>query len=754
MAIGSLGTQILYKTKETLRESGVGRRACLHVTCPVCHNLPGSPSLRDTRTLRIGLADRCLVSEQMMNRSVKLALLVGLLILVVAAVGCGPAADRIGDSASVVGRQPSQQEATSVPDSATPSEIPVAAEDEPEQPKDDPISSSAEVQPANAGSNGLEVDQDSLDVDQNGITVGFTTDGHPFRGDPSAPIVVQEYSDYQCPFCARFVEQTLPSLEANQVADGDIVLVYYDFPLTNIHPQAAAAANAARCAGEQGARAYWSMHDALFANVDQWSNEAANDHFLEYAAEIDLDTATFETCLIEDRYSDAVDADLASGSSLGVGGTPSFFFNGQMLEGAQPLAVFNETIATVKSGGQIASAGTDSGQSPDQPVALPTPATLSDEFAGALGDPNAPVKIVEFTDYQCPYCSRHSSDVLPEVTSQLIETGRVYYVLKDFPLEQLHPSARLAAAAARCAGEQEAYWEMHEALFVGQSEWASEEAQPAEIFAGYADELGLDTEAFGDCVDSGRYNQAIDENIREGLSLGVNGTPAFFVDGFLLPGARPYQHFEIATTLAEEGRLAEAFAPQPEQQPQPTGPQDIPIGDAYTLGDPEAPVTIVEYTDFQCPFCRRHFEETFSQIVENYVDTGTVRYVFKDFPLTSIHPQAREAAQAARCAGDQAAFLGMHDLLFERQDAWSNRTPTDIFIGYAEELGLDEATFDECLTSEKYAEAVDADLQEGAALGITGTPAFFLNGYPLSGAQPYSVFVQAIDSLLAQESGQ
>jgi len=123
-----------------------------------------------------------------------------------------------------------------------------------------------------------------------------------------------------------------------------------------------------------------------------------------------------------------------------------------------------------------------------------------------------------------------------------------------------------------------------------------------------------------------------------------------------------------------------------------------------------------------------------------------------DFPLTSIHPQAQLAAEAARCANDQDAYIEMHDMLFSRQDAWSGRgDAADIFTGFAGELGLDEAAFSDCLLSGQHTETVQADLARGEGLGVNGTPAFFLNGHFISGAQPYSVFQGAIDSLLAEQ---
>ena len=146
-----------------------------------------------------------------------------------------------------------------------------------------------EVDPGQEDSSGgLAIEPGSAESDGEGLPVGFTEDGHPYRGDPNAPVVIQEYSDYQCPFCSRFFSQTLPALMEKQIAEREAVLIYYDFPLESIHPQASAAANAARCAGEQGAASYWAMHDALFADIARWSNDNANETFSEMAKAIDL----------------------------------------------------------------------------------------------------------------------------------------------------------------------------------------------------------------------------------------------------------------------------------------------------------------------------------------------------------------------------------------------------------------------------------------------------------------------------------
>lgn len=591
----------------------------------------------------------------------------------------------------------------------------------------------------------------SGETDANGIPVGFTEDGQPYRGRLDALVKMEVFSDYQCPFCGRFSEETLPGLLENQIAGGDAVFIFYDFPLESIHPYAAAAANAARCAGEAGAASYWAMHDRLFASIDAWANDGAAEKFRAYAAEIGLDETTFDACLNENRYADAIAADLALGESRGVGSTPSFFLNGQLIAGAYPLETFNSAIAAAAAGEAIAVAEP---ARPQAPQVAPTPAAIvADDIAAERGEADAPVTIVEYTDYQCPYCTRHATETLPRLLAEMVDTGRVRYVIKDFPLDNIHPDARPAAVAARCAGEQDAYWEMHDALFARQQEWAGTGAGASEVFAMIAADLDLDASAFEACLGSGRHDAVVQANQDEGIRLGVNGTPAFFINGFPVSGAQPYELFEYAIGLAEQGTLADAYVQQQPSEPQePAGPVEVDTGNAFSIGAADAPVTIVEFTDFQCPYCVRHFEQTFPQIRADYIDTGKVRYVFMDFPLTSIHPQAPLAAEAARCAGEQDAYLEMHHELFARQGEWSNRSDAGaIFSGLAEGLGLDTNAFGECLANGRYTAAVQADLEQGERLGVNGTPAFFLNGHFLSGAQPYSAFQQAIETLLAEE---
>jgi protein-disulfide isomerase len=192
----------------------------------------------------------------------------------------------------------------------------------------------------------------------------------------------------------------------------------------------------------------------------------------------------------------------------------------------------------------------------------------------------------------------------------------------------------------------------------------------------------------------------------------------------------------------------------------PTVPQNLvlDIAEAPVKGEKDAKLALVEFTDFQCPFCGRHVRETVPQIEKDYVETGKLKYVVQDFPLESIHKNAFKAAEAARCAQDQGKYWEMHERLFANQQALG---PADL-VGYAQALGLNVEGFKPCLDEDTYAAAIRKDMAEGQKAGVTGTPAFFLGVMEgadgkvkvvrnLSGAQPFSAFQAAIDSALAEQ---
>ena len=164
---------------------------------------------------------------------------------------------------------------------------------------------------------------------------------------------------------------------------------------------------------------------------------------------------------------------------------------------------------------------------------------------------------------------------------------------------------------------------------------------------------------------------------------------------------------------------------------------------ARVRGNPKAPVVIVEFSDYECPYCHQA-EPTVNQVLAKYGDKVSLSY--RDFPLTSIHPRAMIAAEASRCALEQGKFWEYHDQLFT-----ASKLEKDDLIGYARNLKLDDKQFTACLTSEKYKADIEKDAQEGRKAGVTGTPGFFINGLAISGAKPQDEFTRVIDDELSRK---
>ena len=229
--------------------------------------------------------------------------------------------------------------------------------------------------------------------------------------------------------------------------------------------------------------------------------------------------------------------------------------------------------------------------------------------------------------------------------------------------------------------------------------------------------------------------------------------------GTLNNNSDSYVTSEDLETLILEMNANDEQRTQVVQQPtQPTAPPVIRVSldDDPVKGNPNAPITIIEFSDFQCPFCASFFLETLPLIEENFIEKGIVKLVYRDFPIDSIHPNARPAHIASECADEQDKFWEYHDLLFEKQSEWNrlNSTNLDILLKqYASDLELQSSSFESCLNSPAIADEVNNDVLESLNYGVTGTPSFFIgnerDGFvKVGGAQPFSVFQTTIQSQL------
>src|SRR3990167_5060162 len=175
----------------------------------------------------------------------------------------------------------------------------------------------------------------------------------------------------------------------------------------------------------------------------------------------------------------------------------------------------------------------------------------------------------------------------------------------------------------------------------------------------------------------------------------------------------------------------------------PSEPVDVSEGHLPILGDKDAKVTIVEFSDFQCPFCKSLFDDSLPQIKKDYVDTGKIKFAYRHYPLTSIHTNAQKAAEASECANEQDNFWGYHDELFKNQADWEaldSAAAQEKFVEYANAIGLDGATLGKCVSGGVMVEKVQEDIDDGNSAGVDGTPATFINGYLITGAVPYEEF--------------
>ncbi len=212
---------------------------------------------------------------------------------------------------------------------------------------------------------------------------------------------------------------------------------------------------------------------------------------------------------------------------------------------------------------------------------------------------------------------------------------------------------------------------------------------------------------------------------------------------------------EIKILLKSDARAAST-----PRKPIPFEPRDVMITGASVMGETNAKVTLIEYSDYQCIYCARHFRQTMPEIIKHYINEGKVKFVMREFPIPNLQPRAAAASQAALCAGGQGKYWEMHDILFNNQRKMSD----DDLRGYASEIGLDASKFNNCLEQKIYVEQIGKDIEEGNAMGVRGTPSFVLGltGPADSdkikvtkfvyGARKFAYFAKEIDELLAGDS--
>lgn len=389
-----------------------------------------------------------------------------------------------------------------------------------------------------------------------------------------------------------------------------------------------------------------------------------------------------------------------------------------------------------------------------------------------LGPKDAWVTVIEFADFECPYCAKGAGPLAEAI--EAMDEGDVRLIFKHYPLP-FHRKAVPAARAGYAAHRMGKFWQVHDFLY--------EHRGDVTDLRGFVTTLGLDPDEFVSLMFSDEAMKAIDDDMLAGGRAGVSGTPAYIVNGHVYAGARSKAQwiaiFEQAKEEAEalgvpreaiydtlmkdaKDRIGDGApvggkpsARGPARRP---GEADlmarykVPAGDDRpTLGADDALVTIVLFSDFQCPYCRR----LAAVVTEIARAQGDVRLIFRNFPLPT-HPRAETAARAAMAAARQGKFWPMHDALF------GHRGPlTDEAIGrMAEKVGLDVERFERDRQDPAISAQVREDVALGKRFGVVATPTMFVNGRYVRGAQTAKTLEQVIENarteareVLAKRSG-
>jgi protein-disulfide isomerase len=375
----------------------------------------------------------------------------------------------------------------------------------------------------------------------------------PSFGPPDAPVTVTVFSDFECPFCARFA--AMMRNEVLPVEGKKVRLVFRQLPLT-MHPWARAAAEASVCAYEQSPGSFWSFHDFFFAHQKDLQTDNLRAKVLEYAATIPgFDRTKFQACLANDTAKAVVEKDLAFGHGNGIHATPTVFINGKQAR----VAGSQEMLSIVRMVEKDPSAPIPSPSSPATRRAQQQPKEIADIAKGdlpSLGPVNAPVTVAVFSDFECPFCARFAAlmhdRVLPAAGS------KVRMVYRYFPLP-MHPWAREAAEAAECARQQKGnyFWSFHDFFFQHQGDLTSATFR-RQVLDHAGSIPGLDKAKLEACLTRNAAKARIDSELAYGAANGIEATPTVFVNGKQTDVVAPEQLLTLVQELAGKGTAAKA----------------------------------------------------------------------------------------------------------------------------------------------------------------------------------------------------
>lgn len=364
---------------------------------------------------------------------------------------------------------------------------------------------------------------------------------YPALGLPDAPVVLEEWSDFLCPFCRRHFQQTVPQLVERYVQKGALQVVFRDFPIDSLHPTAIRGHAFAHCIAQSDAESFWRLHGSLFNRQGEWSRLPDLTSFLgEAATGLGIAASLVDNCLANEAAIAAVRASVEEGSGYGINGTPAFrvYRRGNpgeavSISGAQPFARFEQVIDALLAGEAVPEP--EAPPPPELPDWAKPESRAADPARPGLtlrgdpykGDPQAPLVVIEFSDFQCPACAKHHAEVQPGLDEEFVDTGKVRWIHRSLPLRS-HPQALLAAVAAECAVEQDKFWSMQAKLFETVDRWGNESAESTLV--DIAAENDLDRDRFADCLGRRQPLERVLEDIYDGRSI-TETVPSFAILG-------------------------------------------------------------------------------------------------------------------------------------------------------------------------------------------------------------------------------
>lgn len=569
----------------------------------------------------------------------------------------------------------------------------------------------------------------------------------PTRGPANAPVVVVVASEFQCPFCSRHAATVAKLVQANP---GKVRVAFLHYPL-DFHANAQPAAAAAQAAHRQGL--FWAMHDGLFARQRQLGDGGIE----QAAAEAGVDAVKMGRDLADPALQAHVAADTAAMLALGVRGTPASFVNGVSVSGAQPLEKFQEALDAalrdpalpgettaahwerrqpgigaklagwLQNRAPLAAVEKAAVDEPEEPAAAQDPTVwrvpVDPKIDAVLGEgPGVVLTLAIWTDLQCPFCSKAAKTA---AELQAHYPGLVRLVFKHNPLP-FHKQAIPAHLAALAAGRQGKFWAFQDLAF------ADQRALDEPGLQRMAQALKLDIAKWAQDRQDPALQRQIDEDMRAGELVGIDGTPTMYLNGRRILGAVPLQELvDVAEQELKRARnngwsgqagYAKAIASGKTTSPLADEVRQLGLPDLPSQGATKGGRELVIFVDYQCPFCVK-LAEAVQGWLPAWQQRSPLRIVWAPFPL-SHHASAKAAAVLAQEAMAQGKFDAVHAGLVGLRGAVDGEALDKV----AKAAGMNLAALETARAAGRHDAVIAASVKAGLAAGVDGTPCAFLDG--------------------------